>query len=118
MGLEFIRGRSKGHSKAQSREYHRAGDDLLVSADQPRRSLVFLANVVGAIDDVAPDTELLLQANGDHIDCFFRSNLVAVVSDPPASWLARVAELPEGICAGRVEERHRDAGKIKVRITL
>jgi hypothetical protein len=118
MGIEFIRSRSKSHQKAQSREYHRAVDDLLVRESEPRRSLVFMATVTGDIEEVSPDTELLLQASGDHLDCFYRSKLVAVIQAPPASWLARIAEQPEGLCAGTVEERHRDAGKIKVRITI
>lgn len=117
MGIEFIRTRSKKHEKAQSREYLRAVDDLLVRESEPRRSLVFMATVTGDIEELAPDTELLLKARGDHLDCFLRSKLVAIVTAPPAAWLARIIEQPEGVCAGTVEERHRDARKIKVRIT-
>ena len=118
MGIEFIRSRSKKHEKAQSREYLRAVDDLLVRESEPRRSLVLMADVTADLEELAPDTELLLRATGDHIECFHRAKLVAIVKTPPAAWLARISEQPEGFCAGTVEERHRDAGKIKVRITI
>lgn len=121
MGIEFIRERSKPHQKAQSREYIRAADDLLVSANSPRRrSITFFAKIEGDqnFERLAPGTELVLQANGDHLDCFLNGRLVAKVNDPMSSWLAAVHEQEEASCAAHVEERHRDAGLISVRVTV
>ncbi|MBX3655908.1 MAG: hypothetical protein KF686_17125 [Ramlibacter sp.] len=123
MGIEFIRERSKPHQKAQSREYLRAADDLLVSANPPRRrSITFFAKIEGdvsqTVERLTPGTELVLQADGDHLNCYLNGRLVATVNNPMPSWLAAVHEQEEATCAAHVEERHRDAGLISVRVTV
>jgi hypothetical protein len=123
MGIEFIRARSKPHQKAQSREFIRAADDLLVASNPPqRRSITFLADVEGDVAQnlahLDPGTELVLQVDGEHMNCYRNGRLVAKVRAPMSSWLAAIQEQDEGTCAGHVEERHRDAAVISVRVTV
>ncbi len=119
MGIEFIRSRSRSHEKAQTREYMRAGGDLFAQATLPSiSSMVFLARAVVAIEKLDPDTQVLLKAVDDHIDCFVMGQKVAIIEKPPAKLHAQISELPEGYCAGIIEERHIGASKLSIRVNM
>jgi hypothetical protein len=119
MGIEFIRSRSKDHHKAWAREAELAAADLFTGANAPVFvTRVLLARATTAMEKLAPETVLLLKAEGGgQVDCYLKDERVATVEGPTAMQLvSEMIDRPHKYFAAVIEERHTEAGQIHVRI--